>query len=104
MKTNNTPNYDNIRAALNSVGNKLFRIKFTKRSNGEVREMVARQKVRAHLKGGQLNYDPKQHNIITVFEFLTAKNKELGKKAGYKSIPVENILEIQLGGQVFKFD
>ncbi len=96
----NTPNYDNIRAAIDKIGNKLFSVKFIKRSTGELREMVARRKVTKHLKGGQLNYNPKEHNLLTVFEFKTVGSE---KPAGYKCIPVENIKEIKLNGETFKF-
>src|SRR5574343_645570 len=78
----NIPNYDNVRAALNSTKGRIFEVEFIKRSTGELRKMTARMKVTKYLKGGTQPYKPKEHNLITVFSMADK---------GYRNISVENI-------------
>ena len=96
--TKEVPQYDNVRAILNSAGNAVFGLEFIKRGDGSLRKMAARLHVLAHLKGGEKPYDAKQHNLITVFEMQN--NKQVG---GYKAIPVENIKVIKLRSNEYKF-
>ena len=73
---------------------KIFSVDFIKRSTGELRTMTARMGVRKHLKGGNKAYNPSQHNLLTVFDM---------DKRGYRSIPVEAIQRLSVGGQTFDF-
>lgn len=91
----NIPKYNNVAAAINGAGNRLFSVTFTKRTNNEIREMVCRKKVTKHLKGGVLPYDAKSNNLITVFDVAPGK--------GYRVIPVENIIKIKIDGIEYKF-
>ncbi len=73
---------------------KIFSVEFIKRSTGELRTMTARLGVRKHLQGGRKVYNPAQHNLLTVFDMDTK---------GYRSIPVEAIQRLIIGGQTFNF-
>ncbi len=99
MKKKNIPNYDNIHAALEKAGNRIFYVKFIKRTTGEEREMICRRKVTKHLKGGSLPYNARANNLITVFEFKTAVSP-----GGYKAIPVESIKLLKIQGTEYSFD
>lgn len=72
-----------------------FSIKFVKRSDGTVREMVAQYGVKKHLKGGPPAYDPKGYMLVTVYDVV---------KKGYRSIPLEGIIELKTGGRVYRRD
>jgi hypothetical protein len=71
----------------------VFGVTFEKRTNGEVRNMAARNGVIKHLKGGDLNYDPKKKNLLIVFDM---------NKKGYRSIPLDRVMEIKVGGKAHK--
>ena len=73
---------------------RIFSVEFIKRSTGELRTMTARTGVQKHLKGGKKSYKPANHNLLTVYD--------LGAK-GYRSIPVEAIQRLSVGGQTFDF-
>ncbi len=73
---------------------KIFSVEFVKRSTGELRTMTARLGVRKHLQGSKKAFNPAQHNLLTVFD-MDAK--------GYRSIPVEAIQGLTVGGQTFDF-
>ena len=56
--------------------------------------MRCRQGVTKYLKGGGHSYDPKQHNLLTVFDM---------DNQGYRSIPVDGIKRLSISGQTFCF-
>ena len=70
----------------------IFYVEFIKRSTGDLRKMKCRAGVKKYLKGGSKAYSTKQHNLLTVFD-MEAK--------GYRSIPVEAIQRLTVGGQTF---
>jgi len=91
-------NYDNVKKALVAARGRIFEIYFIKRSTGEERKIVGRLGVKKYLKGGNLKYNPKELNLITIFELKTKD-----KPGGYKAIPVENILNININGEKYEF-
>lgn len=74
---------------------KIFSIRFIKRSTGELRAMVCRTGVKKHLKGGESAYDPKEHDLIVVYDM---------QKNGYRSIPKEGIIEVLIDGVWIKVE
>lgn len=97
MKNKKT-NYDNVKKALVAARGRIFEIYFIKRSTGEERKIVGRLGVKKYLKGGELKYNPKSLNLITVYELKSGENP-----GGYKAIPVENILNININGEKYEF-
>jgi hypothetical protein len=71
---------------------KFCNVVFSKRSDDSRRSMTCRSGVKRHLKGGDKPYEPKEHQLITVYEVNSKEN-------GYKAIPVERILWVN-GKQV----
>ncbi len=74
-----------------------FGVKFIKRGNGELREMVCRGGVRKHLKGGELGYVPSEKALIGVWDSTVEDNTK-----AYRMIPYEGILEVSSGGITYK--
>ena len=73
---------------------KIFSVKFIKRTTGELRRMTCRIGVKKHLKGGDKAYSAAQKRLLTVFD-MDAKS--------YRSIPLEGIQSVSVGGQTFSF-
>lgn len=93
--------YKNVLNLLRAGRGKFFHVSFVKRTTGEVREITARLNVKSHLKGGELPYDAKTNNLITVFD-VNAPTKN-GGKGDYRSIPVENIISMKVSGVTYEF-
>lgn len=85
-------NKDQVKEILSGVGAEFFGISFIKRTTGEVRHMNARRGVVKHLRGGTAAYDFGSKNLIPVYDIVAR---------GYRCIPVENVLEIRVGGNVY---
>lgn len=78
---------DLIRSSCRIVG-----VTFVKRSDGSLRRMACRSGVKAHLKGGTKVYDPADYSLLVVYDMNN----------GYRSIPVEGIKSVTVGGVIRK--
>ena len=76
-----------VRRSLMAAGanGKIFTVKFVKRTDGSERTMTCRLGVTKHLRGGTLGYDPREHDLLGVFD-MTA--------GGYRSIDLRTVFEI----------
>jgi len=70
----------------NLIGNKIATVTFVKRHTGELRRMNCRLGVTRYLKGTGPAYDASAHKLLTVFDM---------QKKAYRSIPVENVVEVK---------
>jgi hypothetical protein len=68
---------------------KIFSASFVKRSDGSVRQMLARTGVKPD-GGGERSYNPSDHNLLLVWD-LQAK--------GYRTIPADNLIRIKAHGR-----
>jgi len=73
---------------------KIFSVEFIKRTTGDLRRMTCRLGVTKHLKGGERAYSATEKQLLTVFDM---------EANSYRSIPVEGIQSVSVGGQVFDF-
>ncbi len=71
---------------------KIFSVTFTKR-DGTIRAMVARTKVKKHLKGGSLKFDPIRKGLLPVFDM---------QKQAYRMINVSEIKQLKAGGKIWR--
>jgi len=71
----------------------IFQVTFIKRTTGERRRMVCRLGVRAHLKGGALNYDPSALNLLPVFDMQAQE---------YRSIPLDAVQSARIAGITYE--
>lgn len=69
---------------------KIFSVTFTKRTTGEIRQMVCRLGVLTHLKGGEKPFDDAEKGVLTVFDV---------QKGDYRSISAEAVSKIRIGGE-----
>jgi hypothetical protein len=80
---------------INGSGGSILTVEFVKRTNGERRTMNCRLGVRKHLRGGEASYDPAAHGLICVYDM---------QKGGYRSINVDTIRRLTIGGQTFEVE
>jgi hypothetical protein len=76
---------------LNLNDGRIFGVYFVKRTTGEVRHMVCRTGVTKHLKGGNKAYDAASKLLLTVYDV---------QKEGYRSIPLDAVIQIEHHGTV----
>ena len=69
---------------------KIFSVRFIKRTDGTVRNMVARTRV--HSEGSGRNWNPDDLGLLCVYDM---------KARGFRHVPVENILRVTSRGKTF---
>ena len=72
-----------------------FTVTFLKRNTNKRRTLTCRTGVRKHLKGGDAAYNFADHDLVSVW----TPDRRDDKDTGYRSIPLESILEISIGGE-----
>lgn len=90
---------------------KLFGVTFIKRSTGTARRMTARTGVTKGVTGEGKRFNPKDHGLLTVHEFVgdPQTERENGKFVGngniethFRHVPIEGITELKIGGKTFQ--
>lgn len=69
-----------------------FSVEFVKKDN-TLRKMTCRLGVKKHLKGGTLGYNPKEHNLLIVWD---------RDKKDYRSINFDTIRKITIEGEIYE--
>jgi len=77
---------------IKSLGPRIFGILFVKRTTGELRSMNCRQGVTKHLAGGDAAYNFHEKRLVSVYDL---------EKEGYRSIPLENVLQVTADGVTY---
>ena len=75
----------------NETGGRIFSVYFRKK-DGTMREMVCRRGVRKHLRGGDLQYDPKTRLLLTVFDV---------SKREYRTVNMASLVSFKVSGETF---
>jgi hypothetical protein len=87
-------------------GGKLFSVQFRKRRDGSLRRMTARTGVRKGVTGEGQTFNPADHDLLTVHEFVTDPARERGRvrnlETQWRSVPIEGIQTLKLGGKTFE--
>lgn len=73
-------------AKIQNTKGRIFGATFIKRSDGSVRKGSFRLGVRKYLSGGELKYNPKDYDLISVFDM---------NKRGYRMIPLDAVMELK---------
>lgn len=76
------------------VDNDFYTVVFTKKTTGEVRVMNARQHVYKHSNGG-VNPCSGKPDLLPTYDM---------KAAAYRTITLDNVIEIRHNGNIIKFD
>lgn len=83
----------NIKSMIEKTRGRIFRVVFVKRTNGEVRRMLARTGVRKGITGQGLKFEPSAHSLKIVWD--------LGKR-NYRAIPLDAVTEFSCGKMKWK--
>jgi len=78
---------------------KMFKAIVRKRTNGEFRRMICRLGVKKGVTGRGMAYDPKEYNLITVWDgSVSDEEKGLLK---FRHIAVDGLLMLKIGGVTY---
>jgi hypothetical protein len=77
---------------IQSTSGKIFTVSFIKK-DGTLRKMNCRLGVTKHLKGGELAFDPKEYDLVPVFDV---------QKNAYRMINTDTLVEVTVGGETYK--
>ena len=78
---------------LESTSGKIFRIVFSRRSDGKQREMVCRTGVNSRHNNGTIPFDPSSMNLFSVYDV---------HKRAYRFIPLENVICIRFAKKNYR--
>lgn len=78
---------------LTDTSGKIFRVVFSRRSDGRQREMVCRTGVKAHQSGGTILFNPISRNLFSVYDV---------QKKAYRFIPLENVICIRFAKKNYR--
>lgn len=67
---------------------RIFKVVFVKRTNGQLRTMIARIGVHRYVTGGGLAYDPSSHALRSVYDI---------QGRGYKMVSLDSCIEFKCG-------
>lgn len=93
---------------IRNSGGKLFSVTFEKRNKpGVIRRLTGRVGVRKDVKGVGQKFNPADHNLLTVYEFVTDPERdERGRvrcmATQWRSVGIERIRSLKIKG--FTFD
>ena len=78
---------------------KVFGVKFTK-TDGSLREMCARLKVKKNIKGVGKRFDPNELGYITAFDMNAPDDR--GGKGDYRHININTLQHLSIGGKEYE--
>lgn len=84
-----------VPAIIGRQGHLIFGVTFVKRSTGEQRNMLCRQRVRKHLAGGDAAYSFNAKGLVPVFDV---------QRNGYRCIPLDGVQVLRVQGQTYVVD
>ena len=96
---------------IRNSGGKVFTVEFERRTKPHgTRVLTGRRGVRAGVSGEGLGYDPLAHKLIPVAELLSPPRDAHGRftsfgegvtRHQFRSVPVEGIRSVRLGGEKY---
>jgi hypothetical protein len=78
----------------------LVSVTFVKRTNGEIRKMLARTSVRKGVKGVGLKFKPSDKNLMGVYDFGKVREGADPWKC-YRFVPVDAVLTMRVRGKTY---
>jgi len=91
---------------IEASGGKIFSVTFVKRSTGTSRRMTGRRGVRKGVNGEGQPFNPKDHGLITVCEFVANPERVKGRVRNmgqqFRHVSVEGITGLRIQGKDFQ--
>lgn len=100
-----------VKGLIKSVGNQIGSVHFIARGTGKLRKMSYRLRVSKptyeKVPSGHKNRTKKQDsNLMTIFDVNMVRYNTRGRmngRGGYKSIPLDSVVRLKVGGTIYKF-
>ena len=86
--------------AFKKADGSLVSITFIKRTTGEVRKMLARTGVRKGVKGVGLKFNPRNKNLIGVYDFDKVREGADPSKC-YRFVPIDAVISMKVRGKTY---
>lgn len=92
---------------------RIFTVDFVKRGDGSIRTMSARRGVSKGVKGVGQSYDPKAHNLLTVYDMQKmdpkaphnqGKSEDEMQKGAFRNINLEALVALRMGGKAYDWN
>ena len=97
---------------IRSTKGKLFSVIFNKRTNNAPRRITGRLGVRKGTNGNGKSFNDRDHNLLTVHEFVSDPNMSRNSKGHFqgsgnmktqfRSVSIERITSLKLGGKKYQ--
>ncbi len=84
-------------------GGKIFTVEFYKRGNGELRKMNCRRGVQKGVKGVGLKFDPKEKNLLVVYD-MQKINEGSDEKGAFRMINLSDLKTLKMDGNSYNWD
>lgn len=85
--------YSELSAFIDKTNGRIFRVVFSRRSDGVQREMLCRTGVHSRHNGGTIPFDPSSRGLYSVYDV---------KKKSYRFIPLENVICLRFAKTNFR--
>jgi hypothetical protein len=86
-----------------TASGKVFTVEFYKRTNGELRKMNCRRGVKKGVKGVGMKYDPKERNLLTVYD-MQKLEEGATERGAFRMINLSDLKSLKLEGKVYSWD
>lgn len=88
-----------VESTIRSSGGRIVEVVFTKRTNKQLRHMNCRLGVKSYLVSGKTTFNPKDYNLLPVFDLDLARSLPKDKRnKAYRSIPLDAVHSIKSNG------
>lgn len=100
-----------VKKLVKMAGNSIVGITFIKRSDNTRRKIAGRFHVQhpqyaSTPSGKKPRYNPKEHNLVTIFDCNALKYNRKGRLCGrgaWKSFGLDSVERFKVGGTIYKF-
>lgn len=82
---------------------KIFTVDFIKRTNGEPRTMNCRRNVQKGVKGVGLKFDPKEKDLLVVYD-MQKINEGTGDKGAFRMINLSDMTALRMDGNSYSWN
>jgi hypothetical protein len=87
-------------------GGKIFSVTFNKRSTGTPRRLTGRVGVTQQVTGEGKAFNPRDHNLLTVYEFVGSGQDAKGRHSTigrqWRHVAIEGITSLRMRGKTFQ--
>ncbi|MNK46288.1 hypothetical protein D3C87_650700 [compost metagenome] len=87
----------------NTSNGQVFTVEFYKRGDGSLRKMNCRRGVQKGVKGVGLKFDPKEKNLLVVYDMHKIEQGS-DEKGAFRMINLSDLKTLKMGGKAYDWD